>query len=196
MGQRDITNEVGLFLESLYEVRGHPWTADGETVPTDYVGMPDGLMPAVIRQSYAVACTLNREDTFRDAVIIEPDSNALLGVSVRILQTDPVSDALRLQIMHMAFSALERHDPLKIWENPIDPIQMIVEAGEGQGRTFHEILRGLRSAELFDDLATDDLSLRPVDSQDATPFAEPQQGTETAPAAGPADGATDTMVMH
>ena len=156
MEQRDITREVGLFLESLYEVRGHPWVADGETVPVDYVGMSNGLMPAVIRQAYAVACALNREDTFKNAVLIQPDDEALLGVSVRILQTDPVSDALRLQIMQMAFSALERHDPLQIWKRPIDPLQMIVESNTQQGHAFHDILRGLRSAELFDDMPADD----------------------------------------
>lgn len=157
MTQQDITNNVQLFLESLYEVRGKKWIADGEEVPADYVGMPDGLLPAVIRQSYAIACAMNREETFRKSVVITPDERALLGVSVSILQTDPVSDALRLQIMQMAFSALERHDPLQIWENPIDPIQMIVESEKGDQNRFHELLRGLRSSELFDGLGSDNL---------------------------------------
>jgi hypothetical protein len=186
MQQRDITREVGLFLESLYEVRGNTWVADGEAVPADYVGMPDGLMPAVIRQSYAVACTLNREDAFRESIVVEPDADALLGVTIRILQTDPVSDAMRLQIMQMAFSALERHDPLKIWENPIDPIQMIIEEEEGRGKSFHDILRGLRSMELFDDLETSDPFTLPA-TDDATSSARtgvseaPETHRETSP---------------
>lgn len=148
--RRDITKEVGLFLESLYETRGKTWVAEGEDVPADYVGLPDGLLPAVIRQSFEVACAMDRGEVFQDAVTLIKDEGALLGVSARIMGTDPVSDALRLQIMQMSFAALERHDPIQIWKNPIDPIQMMLESSDAKG--VHGLLRGLRSADLFDDL--------------------------------------------
>lgn len=134
-------------LQAMYTVRlqqgKDPWKADGDPVPADFISLPDGVLPIILRQGYEFSRAIGREDLYREGVRIEPDKNALVGSSGKILPMEISKKVLLLSILQTTFPLLdERENIMDAWEKPVNLFAL-------EGERLLSLYRSLRVDDLF-----------------------------------------------